>query len=449
LQLNLRSSSGTNGGFSMNDQTETVLAIAARPYQIESDRAAKVDVHPLHRPSVLIVDDDPASLLAIGAILGDLNQRLSFAQSGAEALRLLLDNDFAVVVLDVRMPGMSGYEIARYIRARERTAHTPIIFLTGMGAEEGDVFEGYYAGAVDFLTKPVTPHILRAKVKTFVHLFLASEEIKRQAELLRESERREHQRQLAEQLAHFDAEQLRHEMQLAARIQRRLFPQLPPRSPGFDIFGESHTAEVTGGDYFDYFPLADHNLGIAIGDVCGHGVASALTMATTRAYVRALFLGTPRPSEVLRLANQALADDIADGHFVTLLLAELDPREHTLRYAGAGHPPGHVVSASGEVKAVLSSQGPALGILDKFDFSESEQPLAAGDVVFFLTDGIIEAADAQTRLFGMDRALEVVRANLHQPASTICRELRNAARRFANRSVLDDDATSIVIKVQA
>lgn len=431
-----------------DNDADTFLAVAERPTPIVNNSAAEIIFQPSRRPRVLIVDDDPASLLAIGAILGDLSQRLSFAQCGEEALRQLLENDFAVAVLDVRMPGMDGYEIARYMRARERTAHTPIIFLTGMGAEEDDVFEGYYAGAVDFLTKPVPPHILRAKVKTFVDLSLASEEIKRQAELLRESERRQHEQQLAEQCARFEAEQLRHEMQLAARIQRRLFPHAPPRLPGIDIFGDSHTADTTGGDYFDYFPLADQHIGMAIGDVCGHGVASALTMATTRAYVRAFFLETPRPSQVLRLANQALADDMEDGHFVTLMLAEISPFEHTLRYAGAGHPPGHVLSASGEVTAVLNSQGPVLGLLGEFTFSEAEQRLNSGDVVVFVTDGIIEAADAQQQMFGTDRVLDVVRANLQQPAAVICRELCSEARRFANRRVLDDDATSIVVKVQ-
>jgi serine phosphatase RsbU (regulator of sigma subunit) len=129
------------------------------------------------------------------------------------------------------------------------------------------------------------------------------------------------------------------------------------------------------------------------------------------------------------------------------MLAVLDPLNNTLRYAGAGHPPGHVLSASGDVKAVLNSQGPALGILDEVDFHQCQQPLAPGDLVFFVTDGIIEAADSRQRLFGMERALDVVRANLMEPARVICRELRDAARRFACRIELDDDATSIVIKV--
>jgi serine phosphatase RsbU (regulator of sigma subunit) len=431
----------------MTAPVEASLAFAERPVQTLDNSATDADAFSRRSANVLVADDDPASLLAIGSVLGELDQRLSLVQSGEEALKLLLHEDFAVVVLDVRMPGINGYETARYIRERKRTEHTPIIFLTGMGAAEVDVFEGYDAGAVDYLTKPVVPHILRAKVKSFVDLYLACEEVKRQAELLRESERREHQRQLAEQCARFEEEQLRHEIQLAARIQRRLLPVEPPRCKGFDIFGDSQPAEATGGDYFDFFPLQRQTLGIAIGDVCGHGLASALMMAATRAYVRALSLGEPSPSRVLQLANRALVDDVEQGHFVTLMLAQIEPLEHSLRYAGAGHPAGHLLSTSGALKAVLDSQGPALGMLEDYDFVERRQALEPGDLVLFVTDGIIEATNSAKQMFGMERVLDVVRANLHQPARAICRELRNAARRFADRSVLDDDATSIVIKV--
>lgn len=432
----------------MNVGTEDLLAVGEPPARTVNDRLADVNVSARRRANVLIADDDPASLLAIEAILGDLDQHVSFAHSGEEALKLLLNGEFAVVVLDVRMPGISGYETARYIRERKRTEHTPIIFLTGMGADDGDVFAGYHAGAVDYLTKPVVPHVLRAKVKAFVDLFLASEEVKRQDALLRESERREHQRQLAEQEARFETERLRQEMCLAGRIQRRLFPDSSLAIPGFDIFGESRLAEAAGGDYFDFFPLSGGKLGIAIGDVCGHGIASALTMAATRAYIRALFLGKLCPARVLRLVNRALADDVEDGHFVTLLLAVLNPLDQTIRYAGAGHPPGYVISSSGEVQAILKSDGPALGIIEDADFRQRRHSLVDGDLVLFVTDGITEAGNSRHQLFGMDRVLEVVRANTSQPASTICRELREAALRFRGRTVLDDDATSIVIKVK-
>ena len=429
------------------DVEEALPAPSERGREIDLVSAA-AQLSTRRRANVLVADDDPASLLAISAILEDLDQRLSVARSGEEALKLLLNDDYAVIILDVRMPGLSGYETADYIRQRKRTEHTPIIFLTGLGTDEGDIFAGYFAGAVDYLTKPVVSHVLKAKVRAFVDLFLTSEEVKRQAELLRESERREHARQLAQERAHFEAERMRHDLRLAARIQQRLFPQNPPHCEGFDIFGDSQPAEATGGDYFDFFPMAGQTVGIAIGDVCGHGIASALTMASTRAYVRALALGDPRPMRVLQLANRALCADAVDGNFVTLMLAQLDPVRRTLSYAGAGHPLGYVLSAFGEVKAVLHSDGPALGIVPEYDFAESQTTLASGDLVLLLTDGILEATDSREQLFGAERALDVVRDNLHLSAQDIARELYNGTRRFACRSALNDDATSIVIKVQ-
>ncbi len=120
--------------------------------------------------SILMVDDEPANLLALEGILEPLGQKLVHAQSGTEALRHLLDTDFAVILLDVRMPGMSGIEAAALIRSRPRSRSTPIIFLTGEEKSADAMFEGYSAGAVDYLMKPVVPAILRSKVEIFTEL---------------------------------------------------------------------------------------------------------------------------------------------------------------------------------------------------------------------------------------------------------------------------------------
>ncbi|MGH6646053.1 sensor histidine kinase [Aquabacterium sp.] len=123
-----------------------------------------------HQISILMVDDEPANLLALEGILEPLRQKLVRAQSGMEALRHLLDTDFAVILLDVRMPGMSGIEAAALIRSRPRSRTTPIIFLTGEEKSQDAVFEGYSAGAVDYLMKPVVPAVLRSKVEVFAEL---------------------------------------------------------------------------------------------------------------------------------------------------------------------------------------------------------------------------------------------------------------------------------------
>src|SRR5437879_2151870 len=122
--------------------------------------------------SILLIDDDEASLAALEVILDPLRQKLVKGSSGDQALRTLLDEDFAVILLDVHMQGLDGFETAKLIRQRERSRHTPIIFLTGYGDEaDFPVTEAYALGAVDYLVKPLAPILLRSKVTAFVELF--------------------------------------------------------------------------------------------------------------------------------------------------------------------------------------------------------------------------------------------------------------------------------------
>lgn len=159
------------------------------------------------RASILMVDDRPENLVALEAILEPLGHRLVRAHSGEEALRHVLREDFAVVLMDVQMPGMNGFETVQIIKSRERSKHLPIIFLTAISKDEQYIFEGYSAGAVDYLSKPFNPAILRSKVAVFVDLFLKNEQIREQSEQLRESERRtlelQHQARMQESDARF------------------------------------------------------------------------------------------------------------------------------------------------------------------------------------------------------------------------------------------------------
>jgi CheY-like chemotaxis protein len=135
--------------------------------------------------AILVVDDHPPNLLAIEAALGDVASGMVRAQSGEEALRLLLERDFALILMDVRMPTLDGIETARLIRERKRFRRTPIIFITAHGSDEREVREAYALGAVDFLIKPIVPEILRAKVNTFVELQRGTVELAEQKVRLR------------------------------------------------------------------------------------------------------------------------------------------------------------------------------------------------------------------------------------------------------------------------
>jgi PAS domain S-box-containing protein len=139
-------------------------------------------------PSILLVDDTPANLLALEAVLGPLGHRLVRASSGEEALRCMLDEEFCLALVDVQMAGMDGFETAALIKRHPRTALTPLIFVTAISGDAKHVFRGYSEGAVDYLVKPVDPHALRAKVKVFVDLYLRGKKILEQARLLRQQE---------------------------------------------------------------------------------------------------------------------------------------------------------------------------------------------------------------------------------------------------------------------
>jgi PAS domain S-box-containing protein len=152
----------------------------------------------LGRISILIVDDSRDKLLALETALGDLNQHIVKANSGTEALRILLKQQFAVILLDVNMPGMDGFEAAQLIRQRKSTAHVPIIFVTSFSTADTEVFRGYSLGAVDYIFTPVVPNVLRAKVSVFIELYRQRREIELQGEMLRRLQEERHQRQLVQ-----------------------------------------------------------------------------------------------------------------------------------------------------------------------------------------------------------------------------------------------------------
>jgi PAS domain S-box-containing protein len=140
---------------------------------------------------LLLVDDRPENLLALSAVLEPLGQELVMARSGPEALKHLLTQEFAVILMDVQMPGMDGFETAELIKQRERTRHIPIIFVTALNRDERFIFQGYQSGAVDYLSKPIDPDMLRSKVTVFVDLWRQRQKLARQAEELHRAELRE------------------------------------------------------------------------------------------------------------------------------------------------------------------------------------------------------------------------------------------------------------------
>jgi phosphoserine phosphatase len=222
---------------------------------------------------------------------------------------------------------------------------------------------------------------------------------------------------------------------------------LPQFGP-FDIAGGSYPAEATGGDYFDYLPLADGCLGVVVADATGHGVGPALPMAETRAYLRAWAMDTTDVGEILTRTNVALAEDVDFERYVTLLLAKLDPASQSLVHASAGHPNGYVLDASGRPKALLKHTGAPLGLQHGPSYGVAPAVrLLAGDIVLLVTDGIEEALSPENTFFGAQRILEVARTHSQKTAREILGALYDAVRDFSQGRPQLDDLTVVVVKV--
>ncbi len=244
------------------------------------------------------------------------------------------------------------------------------------------------------------------------------------------------------------AEEEKAKMRVARAVQQKLYPAAPPPLPGFDIAGAASLADATGGDYFDFIPMPGGCLGIAIGDVSGHGVGAALLMAETRAYLRSFAQTYSDVGEILDHVNRALAGDITEDSFVTLLLARLDPARLTLTYANAGHPPAFVIGGSRRVKNVLRSTGVPLGPFPERHIEEGPAVrLRPGDTVVFVTDGITETGAADNREFGSKRVLECIRASAGGASQDIVTFLFEAVDRHAAGLAERDDMTALVCKV--
>jgi PAS domain S-box-containing protein len=166
---------------------------------VDPGQAVAVPAHAPHEARILIVDDRPEDLLAIRTVLDDPGYRIVTAQSGREALLHVLKQDFAVILLDAHMPGMDGFEVAAIIKQRERSRHTPILFLTAGTTDMAAIYRAYKVGAVDYLIKPVDRDVVRAKVEIFVELFRKDQRIREQAEALQMAERRQRELELAQE----------------------------------------------------------------------------------------------------------------------------------------------------------------------------------------------------------------------------------------------------------
>jgi len=239
------------------------------------------------------------------------------------------------------------------------------------------------------------------------------------------------------------------EMQIAERVQKRLFPKMPPVIEGLEIGGASRSAVVTGGDYYDYIRTPDGSLLLVVGDVSGHGYGPALLMASVRAYIRALAAYGLDAKEILAVVNRLIAQDTSVEDYVTLFLVRVDPATRKCEYTSAGHPAGYVLDGEGRIRQPLRSTLPPLGILPEIGSKDlTPFEIDAGDLLVMVTDGMVEAESSGGEVFGEDSVIRTVREHRQYSPSEIVSALHGKVAAHCGGK-LQDDITSIIVRFGA
>ena len=370
---------------------------------------------------ILLIEDSPTSAVLTQVCLEEgLGQpfTLETVDSLAAGLEKIDDGERDLVLLDLTLPDCYGLET--FSRLRRKAPGIPIVVLTGL-VDQDTAVKAVSLGAEEFVLKEESSATTLSRAVRFA------------------LER--HQRQHIER-----------ELHAAHEVQQTLYPSSAPDLPGLEIAGAVWPAEAACGDYFDYVSLQGNTLGIAVGDVTGHGMRAALTMVETRAYLRVLSRAAaqngapPDPGAILGDVNDLLCGG-SGTLLVTLFFVCLNPVTRMLLYAGAGQE-AYLLRADGQVED-LESTGLPLG-LDATMAIPSAEPvqLQSGDLLLLPTDGIFEARQRDGELFGAARMLETVQGCRDQPAQEIVSAVHRAAREFTSNGVQDDDMTVVVIKVK-
>jgi sigma-B regulation protein RsbU (phosphoserine phosphatase) len=243
---------------------------------------------------------------------------------------------------------------------------------------------------------------------------------------------------------------LKQELNLAMEVQQSLLPQRPPKIEGFDIAGQSIYCDETGGDYYDFIEFPELGLmGVAVGDVAGHGIAPALLMTTVRAFLRSRVLTQPEDlADAITDVNRLLCSDTAEtGNFMTLFFLLLDPGNGEVRWVRAGHEPAVVYDPSTDSFSELYGDGIALGVDETWSFEDQIRELWSDSQILLIgTDGIWESESPQGERFGKKRLKEIIRQHKNKASQEIVQAITNALANHRETAPQQDDATMVVIK---
>jgi len=250
-----------------------------------------------------------------------------------------------------------------------------------------------------------------------------------------------------------ERERMRQSLGLAMEVQQNLLPKSAPRVAGLDIAGASIYCEETGGDYFDYLlrpESGEAEISVVVGDVSDHGVPSAMLMTSVRAFLRQRASRRGSLPEIIADVNRQLVRDVEDtGRFVTLFFAAIDRRRGIIRWVNAGHDPAVIYDCGTDAFIELGRTGLPVGISAETDYQESFREIAAGQIILIGTDGIWEACNSRSEMFGKRRFQEVIRRTAEAAPQDILESILREVKEFCHPLQAADDITLVVIKVDA
>jgi sigma-B regulation protein RsbU (phosphoserine phosphatase) len=382
--------------------------------------------------TLLVVDDNEDNRYTLTRRLNrEGYKNLMVAKNGREALDKLKTQAFDLVLLDIMMPDMNGYEVLEQVKATPALRDIPIIMISSLDEIES-VIRCIELGAEDYLNKPFDPTLLRARVG-------ASLEKKR----LRDEVRR-------------NMERLVQELEAARALQLAMLPrQFPTCSPSHPIAVHAvmESAREVGGDLYDCFYAGEHTFCFLVGDVCGKGASAAMFMARARSLVR-ITVSLWRewrtddidPGALLEAVNRELCQDNDDRMFITMFLGLIDTRSGLVSFVNAGHPRPHLISSTGETKQIGAKPALPLGVRRQARFQTLTLQILPGDALFVCTDGVFEAVNGEGELFSIERMGQLLRqANAAEPREMV-RIVKDAVDAFAGNASRTDDLTALALR---
>jgi sigma-B regulation protein RsbU (phosphoserine phosphatase) len=383
--------------------------------------------------TLLVVDDSDDNRYTLTRRLArEGYTRVLTANDGRQALDLLATQPVDLVLLDIMMPELNGYEVLERLKADPRLRDVPVIMISAVDQLES-VVRCIELGAEDYLPKPFNPTLLRARVG-------ASLEKKR----LRD-----------EIVAHLA--RIERELQAAREIQLAMVPgAFPPPTPAcpVELYAVLEPARQIGGDLYDVFTGADGALCVVVADVSDKGAPAALFMAQAKALIRLVATlvrepdgAAPTADAIVARVNEELCRDNRQGMFATLFLGMLDPLSRQLAFCNAGHVAPYVISAGQGVVPLTGSRGKPVGIRTSLRYQTGTAKLAPGDGLFLFTDGITEAMDPEGTLYGEERLELALRELAGQPARAVVDGVLAAVRAFAGAAPQADDIAALALRL--